>query len=273
METAISVGEYRIDGVRVETAMPETPSDRPPLVFVHGGCHGSWSWRNFLPFFAEAGWECYALNWFNHNGSDALPEADFVRRSIAAVSVEIRHVAGRFGRPPVLIGHSMGGLASQKYAEAFPTAALVLLTPVVPAEVAGAEIPLPVDFERPWGPPPFEATLDLFFQNTPEDEARAFYSLLCPESPRAVFEATRWTVPLDKTRISGPILVVAAEKDILTPPATGRALADFLGADYRYVRGRGHNLLLEPEWRETATMIAEWLGRQVGEGDGSRRQV
>jgi non-heme chloroperoxidase len=78
-----------------------------------------------------------------------------------------------------------------------------------------------------------------------------------------VHEATRWTVPVDKIHVSGPILVVAGERDILTPPSTGRALADFYGADYRYLRGRGHNLL-EPRWRETAGMIAQWLTLQLG---------
>ena len=165
-------------------------------------------------------------------------------------------------RPPILIGHSMGSLASQKYAELYPVAALVLLTPVVPAPVGGDVVELPVDFARPWAPPPFEVAMTLFFQGLSEDEARPYYAKLCPESPRRVHEATRWTVPIDKVKISGPILVVAGELDILTPPSTGWALADFYGADYRFLRGRGHNLL-EPRWRETADMIARWLTHQL----------
>ena len=257
-------GEYRIQGVRVETAASDSPTARPPLLFIHGGCHGSWSWQTFLPAFAASGWDCHALNWYGHNGSDALPEDQFVRRGIADITEEIGHVAGRFDRPPILIGHSMGGLAAQKYAERHPVSALVLITPVVPAPVGGDIIELPVDMGQPWGPPPFEATLDLFFQGLSPEEARHYYPLLCPESPRAVFEATRWTVPIDKIRISGPILVIGAEHDILTPPSTSRALADFYGADYRYLRGRGHNVLLERNWRETTIMIADWLKRALG---------
>jgi pimeloyl-ACP methyl ester carboxylesterase len=262
----MDIGEYRTHGVRVETAKASGSGQRrPPILFVHGGCHGSWSWVNFLPFFASAGWDCHALNWYNHNGSDAQPTEQFVRRGLADVTEEIAHVASQFGQPPILVGHSMGGLASQKYAERHPVAALVLATPVVPAEVGGDTIELPVDMERPWGPPPFPVTMDLFFQGLSEDEATRYYSLLCPESPRAVFEATRWTVPIDKVSISSPILVIAGEKDVLTPPSTGRALADFYGADYRYLRGRGHNVLLEPNWRETADMIGDWLTRSVGQ--------
>jgi pimeloyl-ACP methyl ester carboxylesterase len=259
----MTAGEYRIHGVRVEHVPPATQTSKPPLIFIHGGCQGSWSWKNFLPFFAELGWDCHALNWYGHNGSDPHSTEPFFKRGIADVTEEIAHVAGQFDTPPILIAHSMGGLASQKYAESHSVSALVLLTPVVPAQVGGDIIELPVDFEQPWGPPPFEVSMDLFFQGLTQDEARPYYPLLCPESPRCVFEATRWTVPIDKVRVSGPILVVSGELDILTPPSTGRGLADFYGVDYRYLRGRGHNLLLEPNWRETAGIIAGWLTREI----------
>ena len=261
----MTASEYCIHGVRVEH-MPATNGARrkQPLIFVHGGCHGSWSWERYLPFFAAAGWECHALNWYNHNGSDPRPTERFIERGIADVTEEIAHVAGQFDTPPILIGHSMGGLASQKYGESHGVSALVLLTPVGPAEVGGDVIELPVDFAQPWGPPPFEVTMELFFQGLSRDEARSYYDRLCPESPRCVHEATRWTVPIDKVKLSGPILVVAGELDILTPPSTGRALADYYGADYRFLRGRGHNVTLEPGWQETADMIAGWLTRALG---------
>ncbi|QOZ52542.1 alpha/beta hydrolase [Bradyrhizobium sp. CCBAU 53338] len=255
--------EYKVEGVRVETAEPAKSDQRPPIVFVHGGCHGSWSWEKFLPYFADAGWECHALNWYGHNGSDSLPRERFVRRSIADVTEEIGHVASRFATPPIVIGHSMGGLASQKYAEQNPVAALVLTASVVPKEVAGMNIEIPVDMAQPWGPPSLEDSLHMFFQGLTKNEAEHYYPLLCAESPQAVIEATRCTVSIDKTRISGPVLVLAAELDGLTPPNTGRALAEFYGADYRYFRGRGHNLLLEPRWQETAGIVADWLERSV----------
>ena len=256
--------EYRVHGVRVERFMPLTPVQGPrPIVFVHGGCHGSWSWVHFLPYFAQAGWDCHALNWFGHNGSTPHPEVGLLQRGIADVTEEIAHVAGQFEESPVIVAHSMGALAAQKYAECHPVSALVLLTPVVPTEVGGDVIDLPIDPNQPWVPPPFEIARDLWFQGLEEDEARTYFERLCPESPKAVYEATRWTVPIDRVKVSGPILVVSSELDHLTPPASGRSLATFYGADYRYLRGRGHNVLLEPNWRETASMVAAWLARET----------
>ena len=87
--------DYRVHGVRVERFMPLTPvQGRRPIVFVHGGCHGSWSWVHFLPYFAKAGWDCHALNWFGHNGSEPHPEVGLLQRGIADVTEEIAHVAG-----------------------------------------------------------------------------------------------------------------------------------------------------------------------------------
>src|SRR5271170_8218910 len=100
----------------------------------------------------------------------------------------------------------MGALAAQKYAECHAVSALVLLTPVVPTEVGGDVIDLPIDPNQPWVPPPF-----LWFQGLEEDEARTYFEKLCPESPKAVYEATRWTVPVDRAKISGHILVVSSE--------------------------------------------------------------
>jgi pimeloyl-ACP methyl ester carboxylesterase len=256
--------EYRVHGVRVErsTPLPNT-HDRPPIIFVHGGCQGSWIWARFLPYFGQAGWDSHALNWFGHNGSESRTEADLIHRGIADIVEEIGHVAGQFNESPILMGHSMGALAAQKYAEAHTVSALVLLSPVAPAEVGGDIIDLPLDPNAPWTPPPFEVSREIWFQGLEEQEAKACFEKMIPESPKAVHEATRWTVPIDRAKVSGPVLVVSGGLDRLTPPTVARSLAAFYGADYRYLHGRGHSMLLEPSWRETARMIAAWLERET----------
>lgn len=233
-------------------------------MFVHGGCHGSWAWGNFLPHFAAAGWECHALNWYGHNGSDDPPSSPLTERGIAEVVEEIGHVAAQFGVPSVIVAHSMGGLASQKFAEHNRVAALVLSASAVPQEVGGIDLDCPLDMGNPWGPPPFDVTMEMFFQGMTRHDAEHFPAQLCRESPKAVLDGTRCLVPVDRIRISGPVLVVAGQIDALTPTATSRALADFYGADYRFMAGRGHNLLLEPNWQETADVILDWLRRAVG---------
>ncbi|HEY0641369.1 MAG TPA: alpha/beta fold hydrolase [Pseudonocardiaceae bacterium] len=232
------------------------------LVLVHGGAHAAWCWSEYLPYLAERGWDCHALDWYGHGGSPAVPGA--VRRGIADVATEIGIVAAELPEPPVLVGHSMGALAAQCHAAAHPVAGLVLLAPVPPAGVPVTAPPLPVDETRPWGPPPFDVAYGLFFAGLPVDQARDLHARLVPESPRAVLEATgRLPVPVSAAAVRANTprtLVVAGTEDPLTPPEVTRRVAERYGAEYHLLPGLGHDgLLLGPQWRTAATLVAAHL--------------
>ncbi|HRE87036.1 MAG TPA: alpha/beta hydrolase, partial [Accumulibacter sp.] len=48
---------------------PSVPSQRPPLLFLHGGYVDARSWDvHFLPFFASHGYDCHALEFSGHGG-------------------------------------------------------------------------------------------------------------------------------------------------------------------------------------------------------------
>lgn len=255
---------FEIEGVHVEHYFPEESSNSPPLLFIHGGCHGSWHWRNFLEYFAQAGWDCYALNWYNHYKSKSLPLSQFVQRSLADVTEEVRIVVQHIGCEPILIGHSMGGMVAQQYAQIAPVKALVLTASVIPKELGAPhiELPAPIDDAVPFPPPPFEFAKELFFQAVNEEQARQEYALLCDESPRAVREATEHGLSIDKNKINCPVLVIGAELDLLTPAVSMRKLADFYQAEYIYIEGKGHNLLTVEGWQDVTGAIQHWLRKQ-----------
>lgn len=262
------ISNFEHDGIFVEYIKPDSEvsqTEKLPLLFVHGGCHGSWCWHYYLKYFATVGYECYALNWYNHYKSATIPVDQFLKRSIADVTVEIDKIVDYLEIKPVIVGHSMGGLASLKYAEQTLLPGLVLITPGIPREAGGAhiELPLPPNDQQAFSPPPFEIAKELFFQGVDEEQAQYYHSLLCPESPKAVREVTEieHAISVDKTKISHPILVLGAENDRLAPPGLVRKTADVYAADYIYIRGKGHNLLTESGWEETAEMIAKWLCR------------
>ena len=252
--------QSRTGGVRVESAFPHPAGKEvDPIIFIHGGCHGSWAFHNYLSFFAESGWESHALNWFNHNGSQSLSPERFKVRGIEDIKEEIALVVSTLRVPPILVAHSMGGMAAQKFAEENDLRALVLLAPVVSIEAGVDSIDLAIDEDQVWPVPPFDVARRLFFDGLDNGQAEHFYSLLCPESPRCVYEATRFTVSVNYRNINCPILALGAEHDLLVPSGYVRVLAELSGADFRLVPGRGHNLLLEPNWRATAGTIRDWL--------------
>src|SRR5260221_664798 len=180
--------------------------------------------------------------------------------SIADVVDDIDKVARCFDTPPVLIAHSMGGLAAQLYASAHEVGALVLLTPVVPSNVGATPHELPIgDMDAPWGPPPPDLARQMFFQGLDDMQAAHFYALLVPESPLRVYEATRWSLAVDATKLTAPILIVSGALDILTPPETGAALAALYGATYQLEPAHGHNVLLGEGARRIAEDVIAWL--------------
>ncbi|TVU13420.1 hypothetical protein EJB05_40476, partial [Eragrostis curvula] len=104
------------DGPAQRRAASPPGERRPLLVFVHGSFHAAWCWADhWLPFFTRAaGFPCYALSLRAQGESGVPPEAvagtlethtgdiaDFIKREVPS--------------PPVLIGHSFGGLIVQQY--------------------------------------------------------------------------------------------------------------------------------------------------------------
>lgn len=133
------------DGMKLEylhqppISSPATASAsrRPPLVFIHGSFHAAWCWQKyFLPFFAQHGYNCYALSLRGQGNSDRgnLKVAGTLDSHAADVSSFLSSVVRQPASssstssssfspssfssppPPVLIGHSFGGLLVAKYA-------------------------------------------------------------------------------------------------------------------------------------------------------------
>lgn len=255
---------YYVDGVAVRRYVPAVPNGRPAIVMVHGGAHAGWAWERYAPYFAGLGWECHALDWLHHGLSASLPTTQFITRGIADVYWEIRLVTNRLraqGRPFILLGHSMGGLACLYSSQLLTPAALVLVTPVVPAQVFAEPIPIPIDFTKPFPVPPFEVAKGMFFATMSDAEAMPHYQRLQPESPRAVWEATRWMVSVALDAITAPTMTVAAEVDTLTPASAIRRLAELLDCRHVDVPAIGHSdvLLKAQGWLPVAQDIERWL--------------
>lgn len=253
-----------VDGIALTAIEPEGGAAQPnPIVMVHGGCHGSWQWEGWQRWFAARGWGTVAMDWRSHGESAPLDPEAWLERPATAVSEDIGIACDAAGADPVVLAHSLGGLASLSYAALCPerVAALGLLAPVVPAPFAAAPIDIDVDLSRAWGPPPPEMARQLFFSGVDDETAEQYVALLQPESPAAIWQATRWTGEVDVARVRAPALVVTATDDLLVPSEYVRALGQALGAEEIIVEGAGHGLTLNPGWDQLAERIHEWLIR------------
>ncbi len=109
----------------VMTCIPNGASvnkSNPPLIFIHGSFHASWCWaEEYMPFFAELGYPCYALSLRGTGGTFAGEGVKKVKidEHVHDVTDFIQHVISEGGNQlkPVILSHSFGGLAVMKYLE------------------------------------------------------------------------------------------------------------------------------------------------------------
>ena len=250
---------------------PAADTGRPPLLFVHGHGHGAWAFEHWLTAAAEAGHPAYALSLRGHGGSPGR-----VRTARLGHYVEdVVRTAESIGPSTVLVGHSMGGLVVQRALTRYAAPAAVLVTPV-PAHTAVVAY-LGIARRRPLdaltmavgGTLPMRP--EYLFSELPPDRALPYTERCGPESALVQYQYL-FRLPTRPPLGNPPVLVLAGGDDRLIPLRGIRATAARFSAPLREFPGMGHDLMLEPRWREPLQAILEWLAElpsaTAGRGSG-----
>ena len=183
--------------------------------------------------------------------------------------------AQQFSQPPVLVGHSMGGLLAQMAAPHVQPAALVLLTPASPAGInaVGFDVlPLALPIFSRWNfwRSAHSPSLDTFRRSLANGLSRekqdAIFQTLVNESGRVVTEiALWWATGNGITRVSAgevrcPVYVVSAGQDRATPASVVRKVAArYAQATHRHWPQRGHWVIDDADTEDTVHEIDGWL--------------
>jgi pimeloyl-ACP methyl ester carboxylesterase len=96
------------DGLTLRADARGAP-DAPPVVLLHGGGQTRHAWGSTAAALAIAGWRTIAVDMRGHGDSDRSPSGDY---SVDAFAGDVRAIVATFARPPVLVGASLGGMAS-----------------------------------------------------------------------------------------------------------------------------------------------------------------
>jgi pimeloyl-ACP methyl ester carboxylesterase len=128
---APSIREHAGAGGLRLVATYQGPDDGAPLLLLHGGGQARGSWSASGVALAQAGYRTIALDLRGHGDSDW---SDDGRYTLDAFADDLRAVTATLDRPPVLIGASLGGLASLLAVGEAPAveAAAVVLVDIVP---------------------------------------------------------------------------------------------------------------------------------------------
>lgn len=239
-----------------------------PILFVHGAWHGAWCWEeHFLDWFAERGFRVAALDLRAHGSS---PSRGWARsRRIRHYVQDVAEVAAGFDVPPVVVGHSMGGMVVQKYLERHQAPKAVLLASGPPRGVIGITLRVllrhPIRFLRAnatWSLYPLVSTdelaRELFFSDGLDDVTVTGYAArLQDESYLAFLDMLVLDLPRPR-RVDTEVLVIGGEKDAIFPPPEVQRTAKAYGVQPVMFDG-AHDLMLEPCWPEVAEAISDWV--------------
>ena len=262
----------------------EAATHRRPLMLIHGAWLSARSWQNYVDYFGRRGFAVTAPEWPRKRG-----DVEQLRENAEeSAGLGVREIVDHYeeliraqDEPPVLIGHSYGGLFVELLLDRGLGRAGVAMSPappkgilVLPLSTLKAASPALAHPSRWHGI--VTLTLEEFtyaFVNTfaPQDAAAAYERYCVPETGQIFYEAGFANFHLHpptavnfKNEGRAPLLIVGAEKDHTVPASLSKAQykkyeRSPAKTDYLEFDGRPHLHMVAPDWEEVAESIDSWL--------------
>ncbi len=265
--------------------------------------HGLWvtpsSWEKFRRYYESAGYTVLAPAWPGINGDVPAMQRDASGLKGIGIEEVIAHytkIIRSLPEPPIIIGHSYGGLITQLLIDKGLGAAGVAIDSVPPKGILVLPLStynslLPAFLQ----PSTFKKTFSFTFQkwwkvfaNTlSESEARKeFEREVIPASGRAILQAALANITPGslatinfRNRSRAPLLFIGGEKDVIMPAALNRKnfkkyKASSAVTEYQEFAGRSHYIIAEQGWEEVAQSALDWaVARAASNADPGRPKL
>ena len=254
------------------------------IVFIHGLWIHASSWQTWMEFFDQHGYETLNPGWPGDSATVAESRANpkgIANRGVTEIADSYSKLIETFPEPPIVIGHSFGGLLAQIILGRGIAAAGIAIDP---APVKGVwQLPftaLKASFPVLGNPFNLKKAISLSFNQfrygfanaIPEQEARELYDRwTIPAPARLLFQAATATFAGSETKVNtenttrGPLLITGGEKDHIAPPILGKASLKKYNksviTDFKLFEGRGHSLIVDHGWKEVAEYSLTWLNK------------
>ncbi len=247
------------------------------IVFIHGMYMNPLCWENWVDYFTSKGYRCLAPAWPGRDKPVAALRNGHLDPHLGSLTLTkvieaITDVIEGVGEKPILIGHSMGGLAVQILLQKDLAAAGVAIDSAPPMGVLSAKWsflksnwPHIMPFVSPGKPivMSFKRFQYTFVNGLPEAEQKAAYDrYVVPESRRVPRESL--TAKIDFEKPHAPLLMIAGSADHIIPASLIRAnYARYKSSDsvtdLKEFAGRTHFIIGQKYWEEVASFVHTWL--------------
>jgi len=250
---------------------------KPKIIFIHGMFLTAKSWDRWVDYFEDLGYECHAPSWPMHE-----EQPDFLRNNIPdhlgdlGLATLYRHHAELLEKqltPPIVIGHSMGGLLMQKLAAAGLIRAGVGICSVAPNRMLALDwgfLKNSASIVNPFaGDQPYEMMPDVFHQNfgnpmTEEESYSAYLDFAVHESRQVLRNVMGEDGHIEMDKPHVPLLFIGASGDRIIPSSlVERNALAYTDAgsvcEFMEFAGKGHFICGQDGWEEVARHIARWI--------------
>lgn len=257
---------------------PEGKTRSNPILFVHGAFTGAWCWEEyFLPYFAKHGYDAYALSLRGHGKSSGRP---FIwLYSLSDYVKDVAQAVAQMEKPPILIGHSMGGRIVQQYLTSSQVPAAVLMAAVPHTGLLSSSVKmlclypnlcqkirmLNMTPRRMWDcMVSLQELRDMFFgRDTDPETVKKYFPGFQHESYRVIWDMSWPDFFIQPQKTKTPMLILGGEHDVIIPPEIIEDTAVAYDAESHIFPNTGHAMMLDNSWQTVADHIIGWLDKNV----------
>ena len=255
---------------------------KAPMVFIHGSYHAAWCWsEHWFDYFASRGHDCYALSCRGQGRSD-VPKGVSVAATLEEHADDVTAFCASLDKPPVLVGHSFGGLVAQRVMcqQNPPSLAALALVASVPPTGNGPMVgrflrrspiaSIKITYAFIAGAFKTNAALcrECFFSNDLSETTLLKHMGQIAESCNVRLldlKALDNVLPIPAPKQgSAPVCVLGGRDDFVVDVEGLEETANWGRTSPIVMEDTAHDLMLDTRWEKAAGALDGWMATNVG---------
>ncbi len=259
-------------------------SNKPTIVLIHGLWLTPRSWEGWIDRYQKAGYNVISPSWPGLEG-----EVEAIRKDPSALKgLKLKTVVDHYDRiirkldtPPILMGHSFGGLIVQMLVDRGLGSAGILVdsaqtagVPVLPFSTIRATLPIlgnPFSYSRTTSLSPKQFNYAFTNELDAVESKKVYDRYSIPAANSILWDGAlallnpKASSKVDYKRTDrAPLLFIAGSNDHIVPPAINKGnLRKYVKnstavTDYREFPNRTHHTVGQKGWEEVADFAIQW---------------